>query len=210
MNQKSTSAAVTAIVAALSASLAPVPAKSTVLPASVVESKAHSRVAAALTLDLPDGQVFLPLDDAADYLNEINERQRFALHNIIQDRKREGKGPLFSDAQFSKNLKRLCSESLENSLRIKEAVKIVITPENLAKLYPGDLELQVHYRDQLIRFGRAIAQSEFLARDMMSAIEQSMAPANTAKLADMPGDEDVRAMIAAEHRNLGLSAPEFS
>ncbi|ADU72611.1 hypothetical protein [Pantoea sp. At-9b] len=210
MKQKSTPAAVAAIVAALTASLAPVPAKSTVLPASVVESKAHSRMATVMTLDLPGGQVYLPLDVATDYLNDISERQQFALHNIIQDRQREGKGALLHEAQTLKDLKRLCLESIENSLRVKEAVKIVMAQDNLAKQYPGDLEQQVKYRNQLIRFGRAVAKSEFLARDMISAIEQSKAPAKTVKLTDMPSDEDVRNMIAAEHRNLGLPSTGFS
>ncbi|RJT27335.1 iron-sulfur cluster assembly scaffold protein SufA [Buttiauxella izardii] len=208
MKQKSTSAAVAAIVASLSASLAPVPAKSTTLPTTVMESKAHVGVSAALTFELPSGQIFLPLEEATDYLNGINSNQRSLLSAIIQKRQLKGKGALLMANLVQ--TKRICEDALKQHARVKEAIKIVIAPDNLAKMHPDSLELRVQHRDALIRFGRAVAQSEFLARDTLNAIERSRPPSKTISLSDMPSDEDVRAMITAEHKNLGISAPGFS
>lgn len=206
MKQKSTSAAVAAIAASLMASLAPVPAKSTMLPATAAESRTHQGVATALTFELSSGQIFLPLDEATDYLNQINQHQQFLLSAMIQDRQNRGKGAMFSNPA---QIKRICAESLEQHLRVKEAIRIVITPDNLAKLYPDSLEMRAQYRATLIRFGRAVAQGEFVIRDTIATIEQSRAPTNVVYLSDMPSEEDAKAMIAAEHKNLGLSAPEF-
>ncbi|GEM_PF-2714612 len=207
MKKKPTHAAVAAIVASLTASLAPVPAKSASLPATAVESRAHHGVSTALTFELSSGQIFLPLDEATEYLTELNKSQRFLLQAIIQERQIKGKGQLFSN---TKEMKRLCLEGLEQHLRVKEAVSIVMQSDNLAKAYPDNLGERAHYRSQLMRFGRAIAQGEFILRDMISAIDQSKAPQNTVSLSGMPSDAEVKALIAAEHKNLGLSAPEFS
>lgn len=208
MKQKSTSAAVAAIVASLSASLAPVPAKSTTLPTTVMESNTHVGVSSALTFELPGGQIFLPLEEATDYLSGLNANQRSLLSIIVQKRQLRGKGPLLMIDLAQ--TRRVCEDSLKQHARIKEAIKIVISPDNLAKLHPDSLELRVQQRDALIRFGRAVAQSEFLARDILNAIERSRPPAKTVSLNDMPSDEDVRAMITAEHKSLGLSRPGFS
>ncbi|MEM5487046.1 iron-sulfur cluster assembly scaffold protein SufA [Enterobacter cloacae] len=207
MKKKSTHAAVAAIVASLTASLAPVPAKSASLPATAVESRAHHNVSTALTFELPGGQIFLPLDEATEYLTELNKSQRFLLQAIIQERQAKGKGSLFSNV---KDMKAICLDGIEQNLRVKEAVSIVMQPDNLAKTHPDNLGERAHYRSQLMRFGRAIAQGEFILRDILSALEQSKAPKNTVSLTGMPSDTEVKALIAAEHKNLGLSAPEFS
>ncbi|KFB98411.1 hypothetical protein GTGU_04483 [Trabulsiella guamensis ATCC 49490] len=208
MKQKTTSATVAAIVASLSASLAPVPAKSTILPVTVAESRTHAGVTQALTFEIPGGQIFLPLDAATAYLSGINANQRSLLSNIIQKRQMKGSGALL--VSNSARTKKICEDAIKQHTRIKEAIKIVMAPDNLAKMYPDSLDLRVRFRDALVRFGREVAQSEFLARDIINAIERSQPPAKTISLKDMPSDEDVKSMIAAEHKNLGISAPEFS
>ena len=207
MKKKPTPTAVAAIVASLMASLAPVPAKSTMLLATTVESRAHHGVSTALTFELLNGQIYLPLDEATAYLTEINHRQRFLLNAMIQERQNVGKGSLCSNPE---EMKRICLDSLEQHLRVKEAVKVVMQPENLAKAHPDDLSERVNYKSQLLRFGRVIAQGEFILRDMISAIDQSKTPKSTITLSEMPGDAELKEMISAEHKNLGLSAPEFS
>lgn len=207
MKKKSTPAAVAAIVASLMASLAPVPAKSTMLPTSVVEYNTQRGVSSALTFELSSGQIYLPLDEATEYLNQLNAQQRFLLNAMIQDRQREGKGSLFTNV---KSVKKICLDSLEQHMRVKEAVLLVMQPDNLARKYPDDLAERARYKAELQRFGRALAQGEFILRDLISAIEQSKTPEKTVSLADMPGDAEVKTMMTAEHKNLGLSAPEFS
>ncbi|PUV39386.1 iron-sulfur cluster assembly scaffold protein SufA, partial [Cronobacter sakazakii] len=179
MKKKSTHAAVAAIVASLTASLAPVPAKSASLPATAVESRTHHGVSTALTFELSGGQIFLPLDEATEYLTALNNSQRFLLQAMIQERQVKGKGGLFSN---TKEMKSLCLESLEQHLRVKEAVSIVMQQDNLAKAYPDNLGERPHYRSQLMRLGRSLAQGQFILSGMLSAIEQSKAPKNTDSL----------------------------
>ncbi|HDU8583261.1 hypothetical protein K6U37_12035 [Vibrio parahaemolyticus] len=201
MVKKTTQTTVTAIVASLMASLAPVPAQSTTLPATAVEISANHGVAASLTFNLPGGVVFLPLEEAADYLNQINERQRSLLNAVVQDRQNRGKGALFT---FTPRMKRLCTDGLKHHMRVKEAIRLVMTDDNLSKTFPGDLKQQTKYKADLLRFGRAVAQSEFILRDTLSLIEQSAPPENTVHLTGMPDDSEVRAWIAAEHKKLKL------
>ncbi|EIT4423290.1 iron-sulfur cluster assembly scaffold protein SufA, partial [Salmonella enterica subsp. enterica serovar Newport] len=113
-----------------------------------------------------------------------------------------GKGPLFDKTA---QMKRLCVQGLQNHIRIKEAVQMVMKSENIYKAFPGDLKQQAKYKADLLRFGRAVAQGEFILRDTLSLIAQSEAPESTVRLADMPADEEVKAWIAAEHKNLGLA-----
>ena len=202
MAKKSTQTTVAAIAASLMASLAPVPAQSTTLPVTAVEVSASHGVAASLTFNLPSGQIFLPLEEAADYLNQINDRQRFLLNALVRERQDKGKGSLFVNTA---QIKRLCLHGLNNHIRVKEAVQMVMKSENLYKAFPGDLKQQAKYKADLIRFGRAVAQGEFILRDTLSLIAQSEAPESTVRLADMPSDEEVKAWIAAEHKNLGLA-----
>lgn len=134
MKQKSKSAAIAAIAAiatALTASLAPVPAKSTILPTTVIESGTHARVVSMLTFEHHDGQVFLPLEEAIEYINGLNDNMRAALNAVIEERQNRGKGALFTD-KTAKIIK-ICEESLKQHTRVKEAVKIVMDPDNLAK-----------------------------------------------------------------------------
>ncbi|WP_380183530.1 iron-sulfur cluster assembly scaffold protein SufA [Kalamiella sp. sgz302252] len=207
MAKKSTHATVATIAASLMASLAPVPAQSTTLPATAVEVSENYGVAASLTFNLPSGQIFLPLDEATEYLTQNNERQRFFLNAAVQDRQKRGKGTLFA---VTPRMKRLCVDGLKHHMRVKEAVQLVMKGDNIYKSFPGNLEKQAKYKADLLRFGRAVAQGEFILRDTLSLIAQSESPDSTINLTDMPGDEEVRAWIAAEHKKLGLMVSESS
>lgn len=109
-----------------------------------------------LTFEHHDGQVFLPLEEAIEYINGLNDNMRAALNAVIEERQNRGKGALFTD-KTAKIIK-ICEESIKQHTRVKEAVKIVMDPDNLAKMYPDSLEQRIAYRNKLVRFGRAIAQ----------------------------------------------------
>ncbi|QDL35506.1 hypothetical protein EGO53_19380 [Serratia liquefaciens] len=83
-----------------------------------------------------------------------------------------------------------------------------MTTENLVARFPDPSERE-SFKTELVKFGRAVATSEYIAHDIISAIEQSVAPKKTYQPDNLPSGDEVRAMIAAEHKNLGLSAPEF-
>ncbi|MQL46602.1 hypothetical protein GEA64_00710 [Photorhabdus khanii] len=56
----------------------------------------------------------------------------------------------------------------------------------------------------IVKFGRAIASSEYIACDILSAIEQSLPPTKTYQPDNLPTNSEVKLMISAEHKNLGL------
>lgn len=197
--------AIPAIVAALLASLAPVPAKSTVLAATAVEVQKSEGLVSTLTFNLEDGQVFLPLSEATAYLNSMNEHTSQLLSKSIEERAEKKKGPLFLSPS---RMIKLANENISQCTRLKDAIRVVLTPENLNRHFPDPVE-RVAFRADLVKFGRAVATSESISRGIISAIEQSVPPKKTYQPDNQPSASEVKAMIAAEHKNFGLSAPEF-
>ncbi|MBP2844091.1 MULTISPECIES: hypothetical protein [Dickeya] len=193
------------IVSALLASLAPVPAASTVLPTTAIELHKSKRLVPSLTFNLENGQVFLPLSEATAYLQSLNEHKQRILSEAIAQRQAKGSGSLFSNTS---QLIKLAQENIDHAVRIKEAIKIALSPEKLSLHYP-DADDREEFRTELVKFGRAVATSEYTARDILSAITQSQPSEKVYHPDSLPAVEDVRAMITAEHKNLGLSAPEF-
>jgi|SRR5471030_297386 len=206
MKAKAKKMAIPAIVAALMASLAPVPAKSATLPVTAVEVQKSEGLVSTLTFNLESEQMFLPLAEATAYLSSLNDHKRRVLADAIHERELKGKGPLFTT---SAKIIKLANENIANSLKVKDAIRIVLTPENLATRFPDQAEREA-YRTELVKFGRAVASAEYIARDIISAIEQSQVPKKTYQPDNLPSAYDAKAMISAEHKNLGLSAPEFS
>ncbi|WP_445375070.1 iron-sulfur cluster assembly scaffold protein SufA [Photorhabdus tasmaniensis] len=205
MKRQAKTMALPAMTAALLASLAPVPAKSTVLPMTVVEIQKSAGLVSTLTFDLKGERVFLPLSEATAYLQSLNEYTRKSLSEAIAHRVAKGQGELFSNLVL---MRKLANDNIEHCMRIKEAIRIVLSSDSLSKHFP-DLSEREIFRVNIVKFGRAIASSEYIACDILSAIEQSLPPTKTYQPDNLPANSEVKLMISAEHRNLGLSAPEF-
>lgn len=202
MTKKTTQLTITTIATSLMASLAPVPAKSISLnTVTSVEKQAKQDKMKALVFELPHGQIFLPLDEASEYLNNINIQQRILLDSLKEKRKNRGKGPLFTNVA---QVKRLCIDGLERHTQIKAAVQQVMSGNNIYNLFPDDLEQQAKYKKSLLQFGLAVAQGEFILRDILSCIEQCSIPEKTVRLVDMPDQNEVSAWIIAEHSKVGV------
>lgn len=202
MTKKTTQLTIATIAASLMASLAPVPAKSISLnTVTSVEKQAKQDKMKALAFELPHGQIFLPLDEASEYLNNINIQQRILLDSLKEKRKNRGKGPLFTNVA---QVKRLCIDGLERHTQIKSAVQQVMSGNNIYNLFPDDLEQQAKYKKSLLQFGFAVAQGEFILRDILSCIEQCSIPEKTVRLVDMPDQKEVSAWIIAEHSKVGV------
>jgi len=202
MTKKTTQLTIATIVTSLMASLAPVPAKSISLnTVTSVEKQAKQDKMKALAFELPHGQIFLPLDEASEYLNNINIQQRILLDSLKEKRKSRGKGPLFTNVA---QVKRLCIDGLERHTQIKSAVQQVMSGNNIYNLFPDDLEQQAKYKKSLLQFGFAVAQGEFILRDILSCIEQCSIPEKTVRLVDMPDQNKVSAWIIAEHSKVGV------
>lgn len=202
MTKKTTQLTIATIATSLMASLAPVPAKSISLnTVTSVEKQAKQDKMKALAFELPHGQIFLPLDEASEYLNNINIQQRILLDSLKEKRKNRGKGPLFTNIA---QVKRLCIDGLERHTQIKAAVQQVMSGNNIYNLFPDDLEQQAKYKKSLLQFGFAVAQGEFILRDILSCIEQCSIPEKTVRLVDMPDQNEVSAWIIAEHSKVGV------
>ncbi|EPZ9226373.1 iron-sulfur cluster assembly scaffold protein SufA [Proteus mirabilis] len=202
MTKKTAQLTIATIATSLMASLAPVPAKSISLnTVTSVEKQATQDKMKALAFELPHGQIFLPLDEASEYLNNINIQQRILLDSLKEKRKNRGKGPLFTNVA---QVKRLCIDGLERHTQIKSAVQQVMSGNNIYNLFPDDLEQQVKYKKSLLQFGFAVAQGEFILRDILSCIEQCSIPEKTVRLVDMPDQNEVSAWIIAEHSKVGV------
>ncbi|EOW0743966.1 TPA: iron-sulfur cluster assembly scaffold protein SufA [Proteus mirabilis] len=202
MTKKTAQLTIATIATSLMASLAPVPAKSISLnTVTSVEKQATQEKMKALAFELPHGQIFLPLDEASEYLNNINIQQRILLDSLKEKRKNRGKGPLFTNVA---QVKRLCIDGLERHTQIKSAVQQVMSGNNIYNLFPDDLEQQAKYKKSLLQFGFAVAQGEFILRDILSCIEQCSIPEKTVRLVDMPDQKEVSAWIIAEHSKVGV------
>lgn len=198
--------AVSTITAALMASLAPVPAQSATQPVTAVEMlNSQDSAVLTMTFNFENQSIFLPLAEAIIYMNRLYDYQRKLLSDCIEQRQAKGKGPLFT---HSSQMIKIAEDKILLCRRIKDAIRIVLTPENLVSRFSDSTERE-SFRSEVIKFGRVVASSEYLACDVISAIKQSLPPKNTYHPNNLPLASEVQAMIAAEHKNLGLSPPEF-
>lgn len=195
-----------AMVAALMASLAPVPAKSTILPTTVVEVQSDNRLASTLTFNLESEEIFLPLSEATTYLQSLNDHKRRLLNEVIAEREARGKGALFLKPV---SMVKVVNGNIAQARRVKDAIRIALKAENLETRFP-DVTERESFKAELVRFGKAVATSEYLANNILSAMEQSLPPKKTCQPEGMPSADEAKAMIIAEHKKLGLSAPVFS
>ncbi|WP_440863374.1 iron-sulfur cluster assembly scaffold protein SufA [Symbiopectobacterium purcellii] len=206
MKTRAKQMATQAIVAALTASLAPVPSKSTILPTNAVEVQSDDRLAPTLTFTLESEEIFLPLSEATTYLQSLNAHKRRLLNEVIAEREARGEGALFSKPA---SMVKVVESNIAQCRRVKDAIRIALKTENLAAHFP-DVAERENFKAELVRFGKAIATSESLASNILSAMAQSLPPKKTCQPEGMPSADEVKAMIIAEHKKLGLSAPVFS
>lgn len=194
-----------AIVAALTASLAPVPAASATPIIPVVEEHQNIQMVSHLTFDLTERLFFLPLPEATLYLQGITGYMRRLLSDAVSAWDlRGGKGRLFArEAVLRKSL----TETITHSQKIMEAVKTVMAEEYLHKQFP-DRDEREEYKSSLMKFGRAVANNRYTAEDILTHIEQVKSPHATVN-AVQPDAAEVRAMITAEHKSLGLNNPKW-
>ncbi|ELB6470231.1 iron-sulfur cluster assembly scaffold protein SufA [Salmonella enterica] len=192
------------IVTALNARLAPVPAASAIPFTPPMRGYEH-RIIHHLAFDLADGQMFIPLPEATSYIQSITHHMRGLLAEAIQEWEARGnKGPLFSD---ERQIRRMLVASFSESERVMKAIKIVMNEDNLLKMHPNRKDRE-EYKARLIKFGRAVANNDYTSRDILSSMDQCVPPKKTSNPKQPPA-EAVKAMINAEHKSLGIAAPEW-
>ncbi|ELD9769173.1 hypothetical protein RC452_002436 [Salmonella enterica] len=205
MKTRAKQMATSAIVAALTASLAPVPASSATPIIPVIESQQIGNMTSHLTFDLTERLFFLPLPEATSYLQSITNYMRRVLSDGVAKRDLRGsKGRLFSKEAL---LRKTLIENIEHSRQIMTAIKTVMQDDYLKKAFP-DLAEREEYKTRLIKFGRAVANNLYTTEDALSHIDQQKSPEATCN-APQPDGNEVKALIASEHRKLGLHSPDW-
>lgn len=204
MKTRAKKMAVPAIIAALTASLAPVPAASATPLIPVVGMHHDDRMVSHLSFDLTEGLLFLPLPEATAYLQGITSHMRQLQAEMLSNWEARGGGRLLvKEAKMRKALE----ESIAHSNSIREAIRIVIAEKNLIEKF-SDSDIRAAFKADLITFGRAVSNNQYTAEDIISQMEQARPPRATST-PPQPTAEEVKAMITAEHKSLGISAPKW-
>ncbi|EBN8660573.1 hypothetical protein C2392_09940 [Salmonella enterica] len=205
MKTRAKQIATSAIVAALTASLAPVPASSATPIIPTIESQQIGNMTSHLTFDLAERLFFLPLPEATSYLQTITNYMRRVLSDAVAERDLRGsKGKLFSKEAI---VRKTLMENIAHSRQIMAAIKTVVQDDYLKKVFPDPAERE-EYKTRLIKFGRAVANNLYTTEDALSHIDQQKSPEATCNM-PQPDVSEVKALIASEHRKLGLHAPDW-
>lgn len=184
--------------AAMAIAMAPVPANSL-----GYNDIAISAADTSTTLKTLQGSVaYLPIDDATDYIRAMADRLRFHLKTIRSEWEAK-QVPIEMSKQKPFVQKHLVRE-LE--VRINFAKKF-ISAVSMALNEIGDSDPEL--RKDIVAFGRAVASLRFTAEDFLSFIEQTHPPKKTSDENVGASIDEVKDMIRAEHRSLGLEAPAF-
>ncbi|EFK6339247.1 hypothetical protein ACWBEJ_004676 [Escherichia coli] len=205
MKTRAKQLATSAIVAALTASMAPVPASGAIPAIPSMESHQIANMTSHLSFDLTEGLLYLPLPEATSYLQDITNYMRSKLSEAVATRDLRGnKGRLFAREAF---LRKSLMESIEHSRQIMAAIKTIMQDDYLNKMFP-DLAEREKYKAELIKFGRAVANNLYTTDDVLSHITQQKAPVATSNT-PQPDINEVKALIISEHNKLGLNSPEW-
>lgn len=189
------------LVAALSMALAPVPAKSLGyqdLPVGIYDTSPSTTLQ-----ELPDNAVaFLPVTDATRHIASLTERMRSHLRNV-RTTWEETNQPFYLENQsrfFRDNFHHMKDRVQESEILIKAARTA------LSEIPVSDPET----RRQVLEFGRTVASYRYAVEAILNFLSSTHPPENLSSAGDEMSAEEVRAMIAAEHKALGLEPPVFN
>lgn len=189
-----------AIAVALTAALAPVPAKS--IGYQDVSLGIHSTPPSTTMQELPKNTfVFIPIDDATAHVKAMTERM--ISHRRNTEAEWEAKGePFYLDKQ---------SKAVRNSFhylsdRVKESKELIVAVRDALNSLD---EKETDKRRKITEFGRAIAAYRYAVEGILSFLESTHPPSEFANDISL-SNEEVQALIIAEHKALGLTPPTFA
>ncbi|MCL2891793.1 hypothetical protein [Brenneria tiliae] len=181
---------------AMAIAMAPVPA-STLGYSDIALTHADTRT----TLQpLPGSVVYLPIVDATEYLRSMTDRLNFHLKNIRFEWE-EKRTPIAMEKQspfVQKHLERELQKRIAIATKFVDAVRLALN-----EISDDDL------REEVVSFGRAAASLRYTAEDFLSFIDQTHPPKKTSSEMIKASADEVKAMIRAEHKSLGLDIPAF-
>ncbi|MCP1065546.1 hypothetical protein M5G07_08585 [Serratia symbiotica] len=94
---------------------------------------------------------------------------------MIAEREARGRGALFLKPA---SMVKVVNGNIAQCLRIKDAIRIALKTDNLETHFP-DMTERESFKAELVRFRKAVATSEYLANNILSAMEQSLPPKKT-------------------------------
>ncbi|MFB9087293.1 hypothetical protein ACFFW8_22030 [Erwinia tracheiphila] len=184
--------------AALALAIAPVPATS--LGYSPVPDATHI----STTLRANPGEVvFLPIALAIDYLKSQTEILRLHLKNVKAEWE-EKDIPVDLGRQSATVQKYLVNELKKRA----EMARCFLSAAKIA-LTSNEVKSDEAVHTEVCSFGRSASALLFIIEDFLSFIRQTHPPERTSDQGESFSADEVRAMITAEHKNLGLSEPVF-
>jgi len=199
MPKKMTNRSISQIAAAFALALAPVPANSLGFNEIYSPSGIHTTLSTAN----PGEFVFLPIELATDFMTQQVER----LNSHLRMLKVEWEAkllPIELDKQSPLAQKHLLGELHKRSILAKGFLAA-------ARLAVQDFQIKNDDEKyaQVKRFARAASGLLYGIEDFLSFIEQTHPPRETSTALNHLDAEEVKAMIRAEHKALGLDSPSF-
>ncbi|XXD09209.1 hypothetical protein ACMYSN_24645 [Klebsiella sp. R445] len=160
----------------------------------------HSTDANTTLQSLHEEVVYISISEATRLLAEIAERQRFHLINLRTEWEVK-QTPIDMKKQsplVQKHLVKEYKQRITIAAGYIEAVKMALQETKDEAL-----------RKEITTFGRAAAKLRNTAEDTLAFIEQTNPPKKTSSTPISASGDDVRALIHAEHKALGLNPPGF-
>lgn len=189
---------VTSMAAALAVALAPVPADSIGnhdLPVSRYQTSTLS------FQNVKDSLVFLPLSEATDYMLAFAERMREQAGRLRGEWE-ERRDPI--------KVERHKKSTQEGVARIRQYVEICASLIDAVREALNNLpDHEVELRQDIVSFGRSVAQVRYSLEDTFNFIESTKRPKKVSEALPDVNADDVHALIRSEHKKLGLKEPKF-
>ncbi|CDH26292.1 hypothetical protein [Xenorhabdus bovienii] len=191
---KSSKKNISSIAAAMALSLAPVPAD------SVGSYMATSSTQNTLMLqDVNQSMVYMPIDEAQQYIADLANRMRGHLRNLRAEWE-EKRIPIDdkSMSKFARENQHYFTKHITFCTALVKASKEALSQTT-------DQEL----RKEIMQFGRAAADLRYTIEEILTFTKNTHESPKVLEVANQFNKEEVQALISAEHQALGLDKPAF-
>lgn len=198
MFKKMTKTKVSQIAAAFALALAPVPATSL----GVSEVCGSSGISTTFSVN-PGEVVFLPIDQATDYMLEQSGRLKVYIR-MLKDEWESNPAPVEMAKQSSLVQKHLLNELNKRADLARgflAAARLAVSNDKIKE--------DEKIFSQIKKFARSASGLLYTIEELLSFIEQTHPLKATSSALEELNPAEVKSMIRAEHKSLGLGAPAF-
>ncbi|MBI6129409.1 hypothetical protein [Serratia ureilytica] len=189
---------ISAMAAAMAISIAPVLADS--IAHHDVSIDRHSAMSISLQ-DVSQSVVYLPIEEATPYLQNLAERMRLHRKNLELE---------WEEKQVPIELKKQKKSTRDNFGSLKAHIDICSNFVEAARLALSNVPAsESKLRAEIIAFARASAALRYSIESILDFMKSTHAPARSIDAELTVTTEQVHALIRGEHKNLGLDEPKF-